>query len=64
MPNKRRDGMVQINLHIYDRNLLDNLAKAQNETRPQFISRLLHREAMERGLSPAKPTYPPAPTKK
>ncbi|MCP9481671.1 hypothetical protein NNA36_06810 [Shimia sp. CNT1-13L.2] len=64
MAKNRRSGMVQINLHNYDRNLMDSMAQASNETRPQIISRLLHREALERGLKPKKPDYPSAPVKK
>lgn len=61
MPNSPRDGITMLNLHSHDRNLLNNMAKASGETRPQFISRLLQREARERGLSPAAvPSYPNA----
>ena len=65
MANKgRRDGAVTINLHLYDRNLMNNMAKATNDTRSQLISRLLHREARERGLNPPRPQYPSASVKK
>ncbi len=64
MPRKKRDGMTMINLHIYDRNLLNIMARAKNETRSQFVSRLLHREAREQGRNPPKPNYPPTNSKK
>lgn len=61
---RKRDGAVTINLHLYDRNLMNNMAKAKKETRSELISRLLHREARERGLNPQPTFYPSASVKK